>query len=104
MKFRESFLLTLNQKLLSTDFTDFFLSFWIKNACPYLTNPSCTTDYFGAIKQGGDQYWSMFARKLDRTVSNLALEPTPLPANYYKTFGLKQDLKDMHSAGKFYSE
>ena len=73
MKFRENILLILNKGLLSKDFTNFFLDFWVKNACTYISTPNCSTDYFSSIKQGGDQFWSMFVRKLDRLTADLLL-------------------------------
>lgn len=65
MDLRELYLLNLNAKKFSTDFTSFFIDFWVTNGCKYLTYANCPTDYNAVFKQGIDQVWSQLIRKMD---------------------------------------
>ena len=69
-----------------------------------MTYPGCLTDFYGTIQQGGDQFWSLYARKLDQGMSNIAEQPFPLANNYYLTFGAYADIVDLRNATKFYAE
>ena len=80
MRFRESLLVSLNRKLYSSSYENFFMNLWINDSCTYMSYPGCATDFFGIVKEGVDQFWSFFVRKLDILATELTTQTYPYPA------------------------
>lgn len=56
-----------------------------------MTQPDCSGDPYGIVRQGGDQFWSFVARKLDNLASQLTQQTYPLAQNYFTAFGAIKD-------------
>lgn len=101
MRFRKITLEAFNGKLFSTSYADFFMSFWFKNACEYLSNPNCPTDFGKVLVEGGDKYWIVFTLIMDAFIS-IVKAFTPLPPGLF--IYLAPYLEDIRKAVKFYGE